>query len=179
MLSLILMSAPAQSQGEVTVRDFDGVKIYHVPYGQKIETTRIKLYPHYLPLRAEQGWTYALIDVGYKLTNPIMVEEIPGGADSLIGRKPFGERAYIALNGSGYTEIRKDSQTPAVRKIHWKKGDAFTAPFGYWVGHANPYDQPARLLTLGATLSNDLLDPDIAMAADRPQNPYVTTLLPF
>lgn len=173
-----ISGATEKKQSELLAEKFDKVMIYRLPYARKISATNIKLFPHYMPLRSGQGWTYALIDLGYKMTNPVMIEKIPGRANYLIGRKPFGERAYIALAGKGYTEIRKDPQIPG-KKIYWEKGDAFTAPYGYWVGHANPYEHPARILSMGVALTNDLINPDIEMASDRPKLPYVLNILPF
>lgn len=162
----------------IPAKNYDGTMIYQVPFGKKIETTKVKLYPHYLPLREEQGWTYALIDVGYKLTNPIMLEDIPEKANKLIGRKIFGEKVFIILSGKGYTEIRKNDPA-SVKKIYWEKGDTFVAPNGYWVGHANPYVGTARILTLSVNLTNDILDPDIKMKSGRPVMPYLLRLLPY
>jgi len=179
ILILFFIISPAKGEEiEVCAREYDGVMIYRLPYAEKINITKIILYSHYMPLRAKQGWTYAFIDLGYKMTNPVIVEEIPGGAGNLIGRRPFCETVYIVLKGKGYTEIRKDAKTPG-KGIYWEKGDAFTAPYGYWVGHANPYDHPARILSLGVAITNDLLNPDIEMAANRPKLPYVLNLLSY
>lgn len=178
-LLLLLMVSYAKGQEiEIGAREYDGVMIYRLPYTEKINATTIKLYPHYMPLRAKHGWMYVFVDLGHKMTNPVIVEEIPATANHLIGRKLFGERAYIILEGKGYTEIRKDPKTPG-KGIYWEKGDAFTAPHGYWVGHANPYGDSARILSFGVTLTNDLLNPDIEMATDRPKLPYVLNLLPY
>jgi len=177
LLLLIVFCAKGQ-EIEVRAREYNGVMIYRVPYNEKINTTKIKLYPHYMPLRAKYGWTYVFVDLGHKLTNPVIVEEIPVRANHLIGKRLFGERAYIVLEGKGYTEIRKDPKTPG-KGIYWEKGDAFTAPHGYWVGHANPYGHSARILSFGVTLTNDILNPDIEMATDRPKLPYLLHLLPY
>lgn len=179
ILILLSMISPAKGQEiKIDAEEYEKMMIYRVPYGEKISTTNIKLYPHYMPLRAKKGWKYAFIDLGYKLTNPVIVEEIPGGANRLIGRKSFGEKAYIVLKGEGYTEIRKNPKIPG-KGIYWKKGDAFTVPHGYWVGHANPYDSSVRILSLGVTITNDILDPEIAMATNRPKLPFVLNLLPY
>jgi len=175
---LLLISVTAHSQEDVTVRDYDKMKIYHVPYGKKISTTQIELFPHYMSLRAQEGWRYAYIDLGYKLTNPIIVEEIPAEASRLVGRKPLGERVYIILEGKGYTEIRKDTDI-AVKKIYWEKDDVFMVPYGYWVGHANPFEQPARFISWGVSFTNDLINPNIAIKNGRPKKPYVLNVQPY
>ncbi|MFC1837089.1 cupin domain-containing protein [Thermodesulfobacteriota bacterium] len=163
---------------EVSATKFNGAMIYSLPFGEKINAVAVKLYPHYMPLRAKHGWTSLIIDLGYRLTNPIVIEEIPGGANRVIGREPFGEKVYIILKGRGYTEIKK-KPSGIVKKIYWQKGDAFIAPYGYWVGHANPYDQSARILSVSVALTNDLLNPDLAGQGIERKSPYVLNILPL
>jgi oxalate decarboxylase/phosphoglucose isomerase-like protein (cupin superfamily) len=131
-----------------------------------------------MPRRAEHGWKHAFIDLGYRLTNPVLVEEIPAGAGRLIGREIFGERAYIGLTGRGYTEVRTPGEG-APREIRWQAGDAFVVPHGHRVGHANPYGEPARFLSIGVALTNELLRFDVEMAGQRPKTPFLLRLLPY
>jgi|GEM_PF-5365414 len=177
MLAFMATAALGQ-ENNISPARYDGVMIYKLAWGEKINTLKLKLYPHHIPLKTDEKWTCAFIDVGYKLTNIILIEELPGKAKRVIYTKPFGESAYIILEGEGYTEIRSDPNIPG-KGIYWKKGDAFTAPYGYWIGHANPYGQPARILRLGISLTNDLLNPEIEMKDNRPKLPYLLNLIPY
>lgn len=179
LLSLLCMF-PAHAVQDVKrieeAEQYNGVRIYRLQFMNALHSKEMKLYAHHLPLRRKSGWEYAYVDFGYKLTNPVIVEEIPAGANELIGNTPFGERAFIGLSGSGYTEIRKTFQGEG-RKVFWQEGDVFVVPYGYWVGHANPYSGPARLGTMGVTLTNDLIRDDLEMDGSRPKFPFVLRLL--
>ena len=146
-----------------------GATVYKMPLIGKINVHDVKLFPHYKPQRAAAGWQHAYLEPASPTLCTMLVEEIPPHSMKLIGRKDTGSYAFIAITGKGYTEFRADATKPG-KGIVWSSKDYFYMPFGSWFGHANPFDEPARLLTSVCHLAkDDILNPMLGRTRTVPE----------
>ncbi|MBI3941208.1 MAG: hypothetical protein HY315_10270 [Acidobacteria bacterium] len=180
LLSLVLVGAQAQ-QAPTSVEELEklekessmvetvaGASVYKMPLISKINVRNMQLFPHYKPRRKESGWTHAYIEFATPTTARIWVEEIPPRSFKLIGRRDTGMYVFLGVTGKGYTEFRDDPLKPGTG-IVWDSGDRFYMPFGAWYGHANPFDQPARILVFAHHLGEDMDNPFLGRTRTVPE----------
>ena len=137
-----------------TVETVAGASVYKFPLIFKVNPRKLKLFPHYKPARAALGWTHAFLEPTTPTACPVIVEEIPPHTTKLVGRMDTGYYIFFGLSGKGYTEFRQDPSKPGTSVV-WQNKDYFYKPYGQWYGHANPFDEPARIMTFICHLGKD------------------------
>jgi hypothetical protein len=156
---------------ESVVEKVAGASVYKLPAISKMNLRKMKLFDHYKPLRAAAGWTHAFIEFPTPSEARVWVEEIPPRTTKLIGRTGTGMYLFTGISGKGYTEWRDPAKMSAPGQgTVWNPGDRFYVRFGSWYGHANPFDQPARILTIAFHLDdNDILNPYLGTTRTVPE----------
>lgn len=145
----------------VSVRDFDGIKIYHVPFFTAVNIEKSELFPHYDALKRKNEWKYAYFDMGWTVVNPVYAEEIPANRPEVLGQNMLAEVVFLVAAGEGVA-VHKGPDGSEDRVIV-RKGDLFFVPYGHWVGFANPFDAPVRIFGCGANFVPALMNPDLPM----------------
>ena len=147
LLVLLMVSvatvAAAETAAPIPVQDFDGVKVYRVPFYKSINVRQAELFPHNDPAKNQRNWKVAYIDLGYMVSHAVL-EEVPARSQDVVGQKLLAEINYIVVGGEGDAVRREPDGTET--RIHVRDGDIFFVPFGDWVGFANPSDTPLRLM---------------------------------
>jgi hypothetical protein len=174
-----LQAAPADSLKELmkkekpTIERVAGAAVYKLPLISKVSPRTLELFPHYKPRRAAAGWLHAYIEPATPTACSALVEEIPPHTTKLVGRTDTGYYSFFAVSGKGYTEFRADPSKPG-KGVVWGPNDLFHMPWGEWYGHANPFDEPARIVTFMCHLDhNDLLNPYLARTRTVPEFTFV------
>ncbi len=145
---------------KVAVESVVGARVYKMPLISKINIRDMELFPHYKPKRAAAGWTHAFIEFPTPSIKRIWVQEIPPQSYTLIGRPDTGQYVFLGVSGKGYTEFRNENELDKPGQgVVWGSYDRFYMPYGSWYGHANPFDEPARILIVEAHLGRDLTNP--------------------
>ncbi len=149
-----------------------GAVVYKMPLISKINVRDMQLFPHYKPNRAAAGWTHAYIEFPTPTTARVWVEEIPPRTFKLIGRRDTGMYVFMGVSGKGYTEFRDDVKKPG-KGVVWTSGERFYMPFDSWYGHANPFDEPARILVFAQHMDDgDILNPYIGKTRTVPEQTF-------
>jgi hypothetical protein len=177
LLSLMLAGAGTVVQGEpsaIRVQDFDGVKVYRVPFYQAINVIKAELFPHHDPVKNQHNWKVAYVDLGYMISHAY-VEEIPAKSPDVLGQKLLAEVNYVVVAGEGLVVHRKPDNTE--KQILVREGDIFFIPYGHWVGFANASDRPLRVMGWLVAMFPALMDQDRKLVDEdglRPEIPWVT-----
>ena len=161
----------AKFETESVVEKVAGASVYKLPAISKINVRTMSLFDHYKPKRAAAGWKHAFIEFPTPSEARVWVEEIPPRTLRLVGRPDTGMYVFIGVSGKGYTESRNpaDLNTPGQGTV-WRPGDRFYVPFGSWYGHANPFDEPARILVIAFHLDdNDIINPYLGTTRTVPE----------
>ncbi len=156
-----------------TVERVAGAAVYKLPLISKASPRTMELYPHYKPLRAAAGWTHAYLEPATPTVCSALVEEIPPHTMKLVGRADTGYYSFVGVSGKGYTEFRTNPAKPG-KGVVWHPNELFHNPYGGWYGHANPFDQPARIITFMCHLDhNDIMNPYIGRTRTVPEFTFI------
>jgi len=148
----------ASEEKEYTVETVAGASVYKLPLIGKINVKEAELFPHYRPKKKAAGWLHAYAEAPTPTLCVLMIEEIPPHSNKLIGRKETGAYTFLGVSGKGYVEFRDDASKPG-KGFVWEEKSFFYKPFASWYGFANPFDKPARIVTLGCHLDHDIINP--------------------
>jgi len=156
-----------------TIDRVAGAAVYKLPLIAKVTPRTLELFPHYKPQRAAAGWKHAYVEPATPTACSMMVEEIPPHTTKLVGRADTGYYSFFGVLGKGYTEFRNDPAKPG-KGVVWGANDLFHKPWGVWYGHANPFDEPARIVTFMCHLDHDdLLNPFLGRTRTVPEFRFV------
>jgi len=159
---------------EISVKDIEGYKIYHVPFYRTFNTAKVELFPHHDPLKKRNGWKMAYADLGFKESSPIYVEEIPAHSPEVLGQRLLAEITFFVVSGEGVGLHRRPDGSE--QQLAFRKGDIFFIPYGHWVGFANLSNAPVRLSGCGTAFVPEILDQDLPTVEElgrRPAQPFV------
>ena len=111
---------------EISVKDIEGYKIYHVPFYRTFNTAKVELFPHHDPLKKRNGWKMAYADLGFKESSPIYVEEIPAHSLEVLGQRLLAEITFFVVSGEGVGLHRRPDGSE--QQLAFRKGDIFLFP---------------------------------------------------
>ena len=172
------VAAVNTAESPFLVEEFGDAKIYRVPFYSGVQTDTIPLFPHPKPLKKQAGWTMAYLDNGYKLSNPLFLEEVPAGRPEVLAELMLAEITYVVVSGEGVS-IHQDASGVKTASVI-REGDIFFVPYGHWIGFGNPSTASLRILGSGTAFVPAILDQDIAMVDEdglRTKVPFVVEYL--
>lgn len=164
---------------EMKVLDFDGAKVYRVPFYQAINVMKAELFPHNDPLKREHNWKVAYLDLGYMMSHAF-VEEVPARSQEVIGQKLLAEVNYVVTSGEAIVVHRKPDNTE--RRFTVRQGDIFFIPYGHWVGFANVSSEPMRMMGWLIAMVPSMMDQDRRLVDEdglRPEVPFLADYLRY
>lgn len=167
-----------QREQPFQVHEFGDARIYRVPFYTGVQTDTVPLFPHPTPLKRQAGWQMAYLDNGYKLSNPLFLEEIPAGHPEVLAERVLAEITYVVVSGEGIA-IHQDASGERTTSMI-RAGDIFFVPYGHTIGLGNPSAAPLRVLGSGTAFVPAILDQDIAMVDEdglRTKVPFVVEYL--